>query len=320
MIGIVILNFENWLDTKRCIESIRENPPQEAYRIILVDNASVGQPPYDLADFVEEHSVLLIRNKQNLGYNAGNNVGIVRAQEIHCEFILISNNDVQFTPGSIQRLCDDLKKDPGTGIAGPKIVGPKGQVQSCNLCRKTGMKEKYLVRTRASVIFRKSRRTYFGLDRDEKSSFFVYAVLGCCFMMSAACAKKITPLDEYPFLYEEELMLGIRMEQAGFRTVYDPKAVVMHIHGASTNRQRAFSFAHNVRSEIYYCRAYLEAEKWQICPLYAYRVLLYLIRCMKYRDFRRNWRYFISLTKHELSKANSHKGTSSGHLERNTGR
>lgn len=303
MIGIVILNYENWQDTKRCVESIRENPPKEAYRIILVDNASVTVPEYGLSGFIEEHQAVFIQNTQNLGYNGGNNKGIARALEMGCDFILISNNDVQYFPGSIQKLCEDLKEDANTGIAGPKIVDEKGQVQSCNLCRKTGLKEKYLVRTRAHVFFRKSWRTYFGLDRSQEQSFTVYAVLGCCFMMTARCAKKMAPLDEYPLLYEEELILGIQMEQAGFRTLYDPAAVVLHLHGASTKRQGAFCFAHNVRSEIYYCRAYLKAPRWQIFPLYAYRVLLYVIRCMKYRDFRKNWRCFFRLTKQELDKA-----------------
>ena len=44
MIGIVILNYRNWNDTLRCIKSIAENPPEEKYNIILVDNASPNEP------------------------------------------------------------------------------------------------------------------------------------------------------------------------------------------------------------------------------------------------------------------------------------
>lgn len=303
MIGIVILNYENWQDTKRCIESIREHPPREEYRILLVDNASAAVPNYDLSAFLKEHQAVFIQNNRNLGYNGGNNRGIAKALEMGCDFILISNNDVCYLSGSIQKMRDTFKANAKAGIVGPKIVDVNGRVQSCNLCRKTGMKEKYLVRTRAHVIFRKSWQTYFGLDRGEDISFAVYAVLGCCFMMSAACAEKVTPLDEYPLLYEEELILGIQMEQAGFRTIYDPKAVVVHIHGASTRGCQAFSFAHNVRSEIYYCRQYLKAKNWQIYPLYGYRVLLYMLRCVKNRDFQKNWRCFRTLTKQELNKA-----------------
>lgn len=301
MIGIVILNYRNWDDTRRCVESIRRNPPEDEHAVILVDNASGIMPDFELSSFLEKNRITFIRNKENLGYNAGNNAGIARAREMGCSHILISNNDVRYFPGSIQVMKDYLDGHPGTGIVGPKILDRNGRVQKSNMCRKTGMKEKYMVRTRANVIFRKSRRTYFGCDRDYGQIFEVHAVLGCCFMMSAECAEAVTPLDEHPFLYEEELMLGIRMEEQGFATVYNPEAVIEHLHGGSTRHRKACAFAHNVRSEIYYCREYLHAAKWQVYPLYLYRAALYLLRCVRDEDFRRNWKRFQKVTREELN-------------------
>lgn len=164
------------------------------------------------------------------------------------------------------------------------------------------MKEKYLVRTRLHAVFRRAHRSYFGFDRDYDSTFSVYAVLGCCFYITRSCAEAVTPFDDYPFLYEEELILGIHMEEKGFATVYHGAAQVRHIHGASTRRVKPFSYAHNIRSEIYYCRRYLRAKRWQIMPLYCYRVLLYLARCFCYRDFRSFFGKFIKMTREELDK------------------
>lgn len=302
MIGIVILNYRNWEDTKRCVESIAEYPPRGMYAIILVDNASDRCPPFDLSAFLIKHHIVFIRNKKNLGYNAGNNVGIAKAREIGCEEILLSNNDVRYLPNSIQAMQSYLRSHPQVGIVGPKILDLDGRVQKSNLCRKTGMKEKYMVRTRANLIFRKNCCTYFGYNRDYDQTFRVYAVLGCCFMLSAACVQAVTPLDEYPFLYEEELMLGIRMEEKGFYTVYYPKAVVEHLHGGSTRHGKAAAFMQNVRSEIYYCRKYLHAPKWQIYPLYLYRTLLYLARCVGSREFCRNCGQYFRITGRELRK------------------
>lgn len=61
------------------------------------------------------------------------------------------------------------------------------------------MKEKYLVRTRLNAIFRHLYKTYFGFDRNYDTMYEVYAVLGCCFLMTRACAEAVTPLDEHPF-------------------------------------------------------------------------------------------------------------------------
>ena len=79
-------------------------------------------------------------------------------------------------------------------------------------------------------------------------------------MFSRKCALDVTPLDEKPFLYEEELILGISMEKAGWKTVYDPKSVVHHLHGNSTEKVKAFAYTCNICSEIYFCREYLKMK------------------------------------------------------------
>ena len=301
-IGIVILNYNNWEDTVCCIESIKHHPPQASYEIILVDNASYTAEIPEIERMISTGEVFYIKNKNNLGYNGGNNVGIKRALEMGCEGILLSNNDVRFREGCIQELWEYAKGHPGVGIVGPKILDNSGRVQKSNLCRKTGLREKYLVRTRLHAIFRKSYRSYFGFERDYDGTFPVYGVLGCCLLITGECARTVAPFDEYPFLYEEELMLGIRMEEKGFATVYHGKAVIEHLHGGSTRHVRAFSYAHNIRSEIYYCRAYLEMRKWQILPLYWYRTALFLVRCLRYKDFRCFLRGYLQMTREEMKK------------------
>lgn len=302
-IGIVILNYNNWDDTVRCIESIQANPPEVSYRIFLVDNASTLPKTARITEFIASETVVYVQNETNLGYNGGNNVGIKKALEEDCQNFLLTNNDVCFLEGSIQKLWEYAAAHPKVGIVGPKIVDRNGNVQKSNLCRKTGIKEKYLVRTRLHAIFRNTYRTYFGFDRDYDSIFPVHAVLGCCLFLTGKCAEAVTPFDEYPFLYEEELMLGIHMEKQGFQTVYNGTAVIEHLHGGSTRHVKAFSYAHNIRSEIYYCRSYLHMSKRQILPLYLYRTALYMARCLLHADFRRFWKQYRQLTADELKLA-----------------
>lgn len=301
-IGIVVLNYNNWEDTAECLESIRKNPPRASHVIFLIDNASTVPKTAGIEEIIREGEVIYVQNEENLGYNGGNNAGIRKALESGCQGIVLANNDVRFTPGCIDILWEYAQNHPGVGIVGPKILDGDGKIQRSNLCRKTGMREKYLVRTRLHAVFRGSYRSYFGLDRDYDSTFSVYAVLGCCLLLTRECAEAVTPFDEYPLLYEEELMLGIRMEQQGWGTVYHGEAVVVHLHGNSTRRVRAFSYAHNIRSEIYYCRAYLSMKKWQILPLFWYRAGLYLVRCLAHRDFRKYWGSFVQMSREELKK------------------
>ena len=288
MIGIIILNYINWKDTINCIISIFNSKTIEPYHIYVIDNASPNKIEKAISDKLADQRITLVQNEKNLGYAAGNNVGIKKALEDGCSAILITNNDVRFLKGSIEKLYYYLQKHNNVGIVGPKILDNNGNIQKSNICMYTGLKEKYLVRTRLNAIFRKLHAEYFGLNRDYNKEFIVYAVLGCCFMMSRECALEVTPLDENTFLYEEELILGIHMEEKGYKTVYFPESTIIHLHNQSTKHIRAFSFICNINSEIYYCKKYLNASTLQIIPLYFYRVLLYLIRCFKYKDFRKN--------------------------------
>ena len=291
MIGIVILNYINWIDTIQCIHSIRESEKDVdgiPYHIYLVDNASPGEVPEEISSMSDAEDITLIINKVNKGYAAGNNVGIKQALDDKCDSVLISNNDVRFESGCISGMYEYLSKNPKVGIVGPKILDVDGNIQKSCMCRKTRLKEKYLVRTRLNVFFRKQHCTYFGLDRDYETAFRVHAVLGCCFMISGKCVKEVFPFDEGTFLYEEEYIIGIRMEEKGYITMYNPDFVIKHLHGQSTGQIKPFAYTCETESEIYYCRKYLKANKMQIFPLYLYRIAKYYGKCLRNKEF---WGY-----------------------------
>ena len=166
-----------------------------------------------------------------------------------------------------------------------------------HMMRPLTLLDKYFVSTRLNLFFRKRYLSFYGRDRDYEKPFTVFAAHGSCVMMSAGCAKAVLPFDEFPFLYEEEQMLGIRVRNKGFEEWYVPSAQVEHRHGGSTKQAKAFSFAHSVRSEVYFCRRYLSVDKWKIMPLYWYRVVLYLFRCLKYEEFRKNIKDFFRISK-----------------------
>ena len=303
MVGIVILNYINWEDSYHCIKSIINNTNNIIFKIYLVDNCSPNKMPNNIKLLLQHYNnIEFILAEKNLGYSAGNNLGIAKAKKDYCKAILIANNDVRFTKDSIEKMFYYLQKHNEVGIVGPMILDQNKRIQKQNLCKKTGLKEKYFVRTRLNIFFRKQYREYFGIDKDYRTSFPVFAVLGCCFMISDVCVEQVMPLDENTFLYEEELILGIKMEEANFKTMYFPKSIVYHLHGKSTKNLKAFAFQCNVESELYYCKNYLNASLIEVVPLYLYRVFLYFCRCIKYKDFRKNKKQFLSKTYQYLLK------------------
>lgn len=278
MIGIVILNYETWDVTLQCMESIMEAENEEMIRIYLVDNASTRKKPKEIDRFIEQHSVTYIEAAGNRGYAAGNNLGICRALEDQCTYVLITNNDIRFRSASIYRMKQLLESSDRIGIVGPQVVGLDGFHQPSVAMYRTGIREIFHFYTGFRCFHRKAMREYQGMDQDAGGQYPVYHVSGCCFLMNRKAAETLYPLDENTFLYDEELIIGIRMEQAGLQTWYCGTAVVEHHHGYTTQKNSAFMQKCIRESEQYYCREYLQANKIILYILFGYRKILQNIR------------------------------------------
>src|SRR5262249_20874836 len=64
----------------------------------------------------------LIVNDANLGFSAGNNVGIRRALERGAEWVLVLNNDVEVEPGFLAPLLEEAARRPDAAALSPKIL------------------------------------------------------------------------------------------------------------------------------------------------------------------------------------------------------
>ena len=79
------------------------------------------------------------------------------------------------------------------------------------------------------------------------------------------------PLDERTFLYEEEYIIGARLEKSCFDCFIIPNTHVIHAHGVSTGGVTPFSYQCLIESEQLYLKEYLHSN-WCI------RKLILLIR------------------------------------------
>ena len=121
VVSVVVLTYNNLAFTKECLFSIEACSDYPALEIIVVDNASSDGSPEWLRDWAAERSAAghqrrLILNEGNLGFSAGNNVGLAAATG---EVLILLNNDTYVTPGWVRTLCAHLRRDPRLGLVGP---------------------------------------------------------------------------------------------------------------------------------------------------------------------------------------------------------
>lgn len=84
---IIVLNWNNYEDTKECLESL-EKIIYSNHEVIIVDNASTDKSTQKIQKEFPQHTYLY--NKDNLGFTGGNNVGMEYAIKKGTDFIFTS--------------------------------------------------------------------------------------------------------------------------------------------------------------------------------------------------------------------------------------
>ncbi|HOT65137.1 MAG TPA: glycosyltransferase, partial [Dysgonamonadaceae bacterium] len=94
---IVSYNFETWID--RCIPSIQASTLPAT--ILVVDNASQDRTYEIIRNRYPE--VVLIENKENLGFGKANNIGMRYALEKGFDYVFLLNQDAWLEPNALEK-------------------------------------------------------------------------------------------------------------------------------------------------------------------------------------------------------------------------
>ncbi|MBO9659941.1 MAG: glycosyltransferase family 2 protein, partial [Chitinophagaceae bacterium] len=116
LVSIIALNWNTTEVTCEFLRSIQEQNTYKNLEVIVVDNDSKEDPTNAFKQAYP--TVNVIRNASNLGFSAGNNVGLKAAKG---SYFFIVNNDTEFTPGLIEGLLAIFEKYPDAGMASPKF-------------------------------------------------------------------------------------------------------------------------------------------------------------------------------------------------------
>jgi N-acetylglucosaminyl-diphospho-decaprenol L-rhamnosyltransferase len=270
-LSIVIVSWNVWPLLKRCLASIeRVSAPGEGgvrwlqrggegeapnlqsaiynlqsatLEVIVVDNASHDDTPAQIAAHFPW--VRVIASDKNLGFTGGNNRGFAAS---HGRFIYFLNPDTELTylqspisQSLAYSLYAAITPDPTIGVIGPQLRYADGAPQPS--ARRfptpwTGIFEStWLGRAWPSNPWaRKLLMADWPADRAGEVDWLVGAALLCRREALDAVATPDGPFDEGFFMYSEELDLCRRIQQAGWRIVYEPTALVIHHEGKSSEQ------------------------------------------------------------------------------------
>lgn len=109
---VVTYKGQQWYD--RCFASLRES--KMPVQTIVVDNGDDGT-----VDYLREHfpEIIILPNKENLGFGKANNLGMRYALDHECDYVFLLNQDAWIMPDTMEQLVAAADKYPDYGIVAP---------------------------------------------------------------------------------------------------------------------------------------------------------------------------------------------------------
>lgn len=235
MNDVIVLNYNDADVTKNFVDHIKKL--DNISTIIVVDNASTDDSLVKL-ESLRDNRTHLISTTYNGGYGYGNNIGLKYLYEhLHSKYTLIANPDTEITNEALAALEEFLSCHNEYLMVAPQMLNSKGIVQK-NGYFKIPSTIKYILSF--GVLFSKFCNPFRYRNIDELSNYLdVDCLAGSLLMVDTDRMVQHCLYDENIFLYCEEIVLGLKCREAGYKAASLLNYSFKHNH--STTIKKAYS-------------------------------------------------------------------------------
>ena len=271
MISIVIPNYNGLEHLKTCYASLKRQTMQN-FVVILADNGSKD----DSIGYTKEQfpKAVTIEIGYNSGFAKAVNDGVKYSlKNFNSNVIFLLNNDIELEDNFFEIALKSLNSDPNASILAVKMLNyfNRDTIDDCG---------DFIKANGGSPLARGNNEKDIGqYDKQE-------CIFGAC--AGAAFYKKevfedIGLFDETFFAYYEDIDLSFRAQLAGYKCLYEPKAVCYHKRGGTSSVA-----THGFQTEM--CERNLVLMRIKNYPLsiyLLYQPLFFIARVKRYYSFIR---------------------------------
>jgi GT2 family glycosyltransferase len=252
LLSVIIPNWNGKHFLTECIDSLKEQTFRD-FETILVDNGSTDGS----AEFAEKRYgefIRVLRNKENLGFAGGNNIGIQAARG---EYIVLLNNDTWADPHWLEELVKATQIDSLIGMWGSKIRSyfQRNRIEGIGeliywdgLCRAQGQ-----------------------FEQDDGQYEVMQEILfppGCGAMYRKSVLDEIGLFDEDFFAYGDDTEIGIRARLAGWKCLYVPRAIIYHKNSGTGGQHSPFKAYYVERNRFWITLKYFPLPLLLFTPFF----------------------------------------------------
>ncbi len=260
-LAIVVVTYNVRGELHACLRSLAAQTLPGPTSVTVVDNASTdGTSEMIRRDWP---AVQLIEPRRNLGFSAGNNVGI---RATRSDLVLLLNPDTVVPAGAIAALVAVLERHPRVAAVGPRLVGGDG-LPELSFGSSTGP----LGELRQKVV---------GALYDRRLGWMVRHVDACTRQpgprawLTAACLlvwrrdlDAVGLFDERYTMYMEDVDLCVALRQRGRQVRFAPDVEVLHLRGRSAGRNPQTEVLRRTSQLAYYAKhhpRWVRPLKWYV--------------------------------------------------------
>jgi len=286
---IVILNWNGWQDTLECMRSLRRMDYQN-WHAVIVDNGSTDDSVERLRETCPEASIL--ETHRNLGFAAGNNVGIRFSLKNRADYVFVLNNDTTVFPDAISALNEFAEKHPDAALMGPKI-DCRDAVREWPICRKLDLLTLLCAFTPMRLLVARIPLFHRVFYCTKRQAAVVQFLPGSALFFRAASFDKTGLFDESTFLDYEERIMAEKVRSAGLSVYFVPQAMIWHKGSASAVGLKAKRYIENAKSEEYFFSHYVRLSPFGRSIVRLIRFFTYGARALRYRNYREHFHEFM---------------------------
>jgi GT2 family glycosyltransferase len=295
--SVIILSYNDYAATTgKCLAALLSDPDFVTWEAIVVDNSSDTATRDALRAAQQRSSALrVVFNEKNLGFAAGNNVGIRMAGG---DVVILLNSDTIAPPRMIGMLAAHFESDNTLGMIGP-VTNAAGNEQG--------------IHTSASSIDGKIEEGLRYASSGGPGLLEAYRLDFFCVAISRKALDRVGLLDEdFGRGYYEDFDYSLRVRQSSLRLAVAEDTFVYHRGSAAfgkmpaetrallkRNKQRIVSkhgpkvyFPHAREGNLAVLAQYAQRqERGEAVPEYRILNRLQYARSGKPRSWLKRWRY-----------------------------
>jgi len=245
-VSIIILHLNNIPCLVDCISSLNEISYSN-YDIFVVHNGVKSNTLPDALAQRSQHIAEIIDTGANIGFSGGNNVGIRRALEKEADYVLLLNDDTEVSKDFLSLLVAIAENRPDAGMFGPRIF-------FFDHPDKIWFDGAIFDPEQSRITFLRAGENGEGLQETVTESDFI---TGCAVLVKRNLLEEIGLLNDFFFIYWEDVDWGLRAIKAGTKNLVVHNAHILHkVTISMGGLQSPRTIYHKVRSHLVFTKSH----------------------------------------------------------------